>query len=149
MIYTAEISGLGLVVAIVWYLASTFLNDFKKSKNKVDAEDSKSIFDFTTLKAKLLEISKSNLDISNEVVDKIENEEKSQEPFNNALSNEVDLDQKENKNNDKFSSKEVNISNEKIDQPSFNILKILKNKNEFHKAILFKEILDKPKALRK
>tara|TARA_B100001250_G_C19718158_1_gene752538 strand:+ start:17 stop:466 length:450 start_codon:yes stop_codon:yes gene_type:complete len=149
MIYTAEISGLGLVVAIVWYLASTFLNDFKKSKNKVGAEDSKSIFDFTTLKAKLLEISKSNLDISNEVVDKIENEEKSQEPFNNALSNEVDLDQKENKNNDKFSSKEVNISNEKIDQPSLNILKILKNKNEFHKAILLKEILDKPKALRK
>ena len=78
MIYTAEISGLGLVVAIIWYLASTFLNDFKKSKNKVDAEDSKSIFDFTTLKAKLLEISKSNLDISNEVVDKIENKEKSQ-----------------------------------------------------------------------
>ena len=63
MIYTAEISGLGLVIAIVWYLASTFLNDFKKSKNKVDAEDPKSIFDIKTLKAKLLEISKSNLDL--------------------------------------------------------------------------------------
>ena len=151
MIYTAEISGLGLVVAIIWYLASTFLNDFKKSKNKVAAKDSKSIFDFTTFKTKLLEISKSNLDldISNEVVDKIDNEENSDELINNTLFNEVDLKKEKNQNNDKILSEKLNISNDKIDHPSFNILKTLKNKNEFYKAILLKEILDKPKALRK
>ena len=38
MIYTAEMSGLSIVIALIWFIASTLLNDKKKkSSNKVDA----------------------------------------------------------------------------------------------------------------
>ena len=51
MIYTAEISGLGLVIALIWYLASTFLNDTKKSKKKIDASHkAESIFDINKIR---------------------------------------------------------------------------------------------------
>ena len=150
MIYTAEFSGLGLIIALIWFLASTFLNKHKKSNKKVDAENPGSIFNFNKIKD-LLEnsIKESDLDISidNTVNDEIENQD-SYEAINNDVNDKDDLNQK-NKNTVNISNKKKKHLKNNVNKSTFNVLNILKNKKELQKSIILKEILDKPKALRK
>ena len=155
MIFTAEISGLGLVIALIWYLASTFLNDAKKSKKKIDASDkTESIFDFNKIR-ELIENS------SNETELEIEDNNFQQNDYNEDLSSKVknDLNDQNNlidlniESNEKhqslYSVKKSEYSYKKNNKTSSKIYNILKNKNELQKAIILKEILDKPKALQR
>ena len=154
MIYTAEISGLGLVIALIWYLASTFLNNTKKSK-KIDASNkTESIFDFNKIR-ELIENS------NNETQLEIEDNNFQQNDYNEDLSSKVknDLNDQNNlidlniESNEKhqslYSVKKSEYSYKKNNKTSSKIYNILKNKNEFQKAIILKEILDKPKALQR
>ena len=151
MIYSAEFSGLGLIIALIWYIASTFLNDHKKSKKKVDAKKSISFVDLllkqlsdTSIKKEInLKEESDNLDVV--IEDPMINEMTKQDlseliPNSNVVTNnKKNISKKVNKNifeNTKKSSA-LYISN------------ILKNKRELQKAILLKEVLGKPKALKR
>lgn len=151
MIYSAEFSGLGLIIALIWYIASTFLNDHKKSKKKVDAKKSISFVDLllkqlsdTSIKKEInLKEESDNLDVV--IEDPMINEMTKQDlseliPNSNVVTN-----------NKKNISKKVNknIFENTKKSPALYISNILKNKRELQKAILLKEVLGKPKALKR
>ena len=145
MIYTAEFSGLGIVIALIWYIASTFLNDHKKSKKKVDAKKSGSIFD---------ELLKN---LSNNVIEKINSDNLIDNQENSSNINSSDEDQKDDLNKLDLDIVNKNVSanldktllNRSKNRSANYISNILKNKKELQKAILLKEVLGKPKALKR
>lgn len=167
MIYTAEFSGLSIIIALIWFIASSVLNDKKKSKNN---ENEKSIsnnfnlknirdflnnYELTKAWKKYQEkpdlISSEHLDhsIEDSIINSIENEK----IIELADSNTIHKKQSNQIGKDANYSKKNIFSKKYHKQYSYktkgNLLRILKNKKELQKAILLKEIIDKPKALRR
>ena len=154
MIYTAEFSGLGIVIALIWYIASTFLNDHKKSKKKVDAKKSNSIFDELLKNLSNNTIEKLNLNDTDNLDDLINDSEIYDiEDQNLSINNDSDENVKKDLHDVIKNKKLVNLSktflNRSKNKPANYISNMLKNKKELQKAILLKEVLGKPKALKR
>lgn len=172
MIYTAEFNGLGLIVFLIWFIASSLLQKNKKNNkdsielddkdensNSFSMQDLRSLFDNSLNKLKtdsnfaMESDNNYNVDSENLDSDKV-NENIDYTDFNQK---EKEIDS-ENTNKIQFSTKlqdhsKSNINSiigkkNKINVPK-NLNRVFKSKNELRKAILLKEILDKPKALRK
>lgn len=169
MIYTAEFNGLGLIVFLIWFIASSLLQKNKKNNkdsieldekdensNSFSMQDLRSLFDNSLNKLKtdsnFAMESDNNYDVDSENLDS----DKVNENIDfNQREKEIDS---ENANKIQFSTKlqghsrsnkNLIISKKnKINVPK-SLNRVFKSKNELRKAILLKEILDKPKGLRK
>ncbi|MAV59359.1 MAG: hypothetical protein CMG07_05350 [Candidatus Marinimicrobia bacterium] len=172
MIHTAEFNGLGLIIFLIWFIASSLLQKNKKNKknsiepddldensNPFSMQDLRSLFDNSLNKLK----TDNNLVIEPEdnynfITEKSDNDNIIESIDRNDLKqneDEIETDisglnrlgkkiQNNFKSDDNFIiSKKNKISINK------SLNKVFQNKNELRRAILLKEILDKPKALRK
>jgi len=172
MIYTAEFNGLGLIVFLIWFIASSLLQKNKKNNkdsielddkdensNSFSMQDLRSLFDNSLNKLKtdsnFAMESDNNYDVDSENLDSDKVNENIDPTDFNQKEKKIDS---ENTNKIQFSTKQQGHSKSninsiigkknKINVPK-NLNRVFKSKNELRKAILLKEILDKPKALRK
>ena len=171
MIYTAEFNGLGLIVFLIWFIASSLLQKNKKNNkdsielddkdensNSFSMQDLRSLFDNSLNKLKTdrnfamesdnnYGVDSENLDSDkvNENIDYIDFNQKEEE-IDSENANKIQFST-EQQGYSKFNNSIISKKN-KINVPK-SLNRVFKSKNELRKAILLKEILDKPKALRK
>ena len=165
MYYLAEIGNLGFIIALIWFIFSSLLNKNKKKKNdETESLDQKieevPIIDLNRINKKKKPIFNFNSFIEN--LKNIAESESNNSEISNDLENlnkNIKLDENINSETkiDKISSydkqkseKIVSFAKGKKNKRSIRLLSNkLKNKNILQEAIILKEILDKPIALRK
>ena len=172
MIYTAEFNGLGLIIFLIWFIASSFLQKNKKKKddstelddkdenyNSFSIQDLRSLFDNSLNKLKIdsnfATESDNNYSFDSENLDGDNVKENIDYTDLNQNEDETDIENAKNiqfntKIKDHFKSNKNSIISKKNKiNVSRSLNRVFQSKNELRKAILLKEILDKPKALRK
>ncbi len=155
MFYLADIGNIGILIALIWWIASSLLgkkNKRKKIQHIEDVNETESsqkkpgIFDW------LPELEKKPIEDIFPDLFKVEQEEPEFEiPEVEDIADEITVEPPQQSVTD-----EIVVKHESILHPDTvqsythsKLRKKLQDKNELQQAILLKEILDKPVALRK